>query len=163
MARRLVTLEQKAEAVAVYQSEQFNAMEAERKTGFHNSAIGRWHKALAVNEELARLTEEKRIALGAKFATLTDRILDRAHADLDQLQITDRNFVSLLGVSAEKALLYAGQPTEIVETRVKISVQEAESKLQRLLPYFPDRASALEALRAADDEAAAALEAEVTS
>ena len=160
MARRKVTLEQKAEALAIYQGVGCNSMEAERQTGFDHTAIGRWSAAMQVNAELARLTQEKKDQLGIKFASLTDRILDRAHADLDQLHITDRNFVSLLGVSAEKALLFAGQPTEIVQHDVRITVQEAESKLQRLLPLYDSRQEAIEALRGTWPEAAAALETE---
>ncbi len=159
MARRLVTLEQKAEAVAHYYSNGANALRTAEKTGYSDQSILNWK---AINEpQFLALLEAKKREIGAGFATLTERLLERAHADLDQLQITDRNFVSLLGVSAEKALLYAGQPTEIVENRVTITVQEAESKLQRLLPYFPDRAEAIEALRSADPKAAAVLEGEI--
>ena len=161
MARRNVTLEQKAEAVALYESVGRNALQAERLTGFANSAIGVWAKS--DDPALRELSEAKKQALGFSFATLTERILERAHADLDELKITDRNFVSLLGVSAEKALLFAGQPTQITENRnLSITlVADCEAAIERYAQYCGgDREQALIALREDDPEMVAAWERE---
>ena len=161
MARRLVTLEQKAEALAVYQSEGCNARAAERKTGFDNTVILRWFKS--ADPALTALSAEKLRILGGGFTSLTERLLERAHADLDQLQITDRNFVSLLGVSAEKALLFAGQPTSITENRnLNINlVADCEAAIDRYAQYCDgDRDKALIALREDDPEMVAVWERE---
>ena len=57
--------------------------------------------------------------------------------------------VVLLGIAAEKALLYAGHPTSITESRNDEALRaQAEALIAALLPEFAgDRLAALNAMR----------------
>jgi hypothetical protein len=158
MARRKVTLEQKAEALAVYESTGRNASETARLTGFSDVAIGDW--ARMTDPELLELLDRKKREIGLSFATLTQKLLNRYHEIADTATLEDKG-ATLLGICADKALLFAGQPNQITESRnITINlVADCEAALQRYTELCGDRDKALADLREDDPEMVAAWEA----
>lgn len=105
--------------------------------------------------EIGKLVKVKKEEIAQGFANLTQKLLKRYEDLADEATLTDKGVV-LLGICADKALLYAGEPTQISEHRRGLSRDEAASVLaeyerrfgaERALPLFreddPELASLL--------------------
>jgi hypothetical protein len=111
-------------------------------------------KALA-NPDVAKLAKVKKEEIAAGFASLTQKLLKRYEDLADSATLTDKGVV-LLGICADKALLYAGEPNNITESRRTLSREEAEAILAEYERRFgADRALSL--FREDDPELASTL------
>lgn len=98
--------------------------------------------------EVLPLVRIKKEEIAQGFASLTKKLLKRYEDLADGATLTDKGVV-LLGICADKALLYAGEPTSITENRSDAALREkAEALLSELLPeYAGNRQAAVQALR----------------
>lgn len=102
------TLE-KAAAVAIYATEaKGSAKQAERLTGIsHNTIL-----AAAKDPEIRALSGVTKDELASGFRNLTAKLLRRYDEIADSADMSNKGSL-LLGIVADKALLYANQPNQI--------------------------------------------------
>ena len=106
------------------------------------------------NPQAVQLARIKKHEIAQGFGDLVDRLLKR-YRDLADGATLDDKGVTLLGICADKFLLYNDEPTEIAEYRHRVTREEAEGYLANWLPLFNgDRKQAIAALCEVDPECA---------
>jgi len=120
------TIDQKAHAVAVLQTEANGCfIEAERLTDISRVTIAQ----AANNPQIAEIAEIKKADIANGFKSLTSKLLARYETLVDSANL-DNKGTTLLGIAADKALLYSNEPTQI-SANVNVSVDLAEIRRKR--------------------------------
>jgi hypothetical protein len=98
----------------------------------HNNCYSAVARAAGVDEAVVRraaknpliseLSAVKKADLAKGFASLTAKLLNRYNDLADEATLGDKG-VTLLGICADKALLYAGEANRITEQRGDLSAQ----------------------------------------
>ena len=102
----------KAQAVAILETEaRGNYSLAERLTGIGRNTI----RTAAKDPEITQLAVIKKEELALKLNSLLGKLIDRYDSQVEDADLSNRG-VSLLGIVADKALLYANQPNQITAT-----------------------------------------------
>lgn len=106
------TIEQKAHALAILNTEaKGNYRQTERLTGISAATISKAEN----NPEIREISKSKIAELGLGFQSLTAKLLAKYDKLADEADLSNKG-VTLLGIAADKALLYSGQPNQIVQT-----------------------------------------------
>ena len=120
------TIDQKAHAVAVLQTEANGCfIEAERLTDISRVTIAQ----AANNPQIAEIAEIKKADIANGFKSLTSKLLARYETLVDSANL-DNKGTTLLGIAADKALLYSNEQTQI-SANVNVSVDLAEIRRKR--------------------------------
>jgi hypothetical protein len=118
-----IPLETKAEMVAALPELGAQAAVA-REFGVSDAVVSR----AVSNPEVVKLAKVKKEEIAAGFASLTQKLLKRYEDLADSATLTDKGVI-LLGICADKALLYAGEPTAITESRNDATLREDALKM----------------------------------
>src|SRR5262245_35921639 len=78
--------------------------------------------------DVTRLAQIKKREIGAGFADLTQKLLKRYSEQAENATLDNKGVV-LLGICADKTLLYNNEPTSITETRNDASLKEEARRL----------------------------------
>jgi len=121
-----ISKERKAELVAQLPAFGGCAAAVARESGISPDVVER----AARNPEIAALAGIKKAELAAGFASLTQKLLSHYELLVERADL-DNKGTTLLGIVADKALLYANEPTQITATAETLR-QLAEAKRKEL-------------------------------
>jgi len=138
VARKAVyTPEDKAKALAVLRSCNGKVNQAARLLGIPRRTLAYWNDGSGVGEVSQELIREKHSELKASFDSIASRLTGVIGMKLGQLERDQqalaktgtRDLAIAAGIATEKALLLAGNPTRITETRSEAARYESAIKL----------------------------------
>ena len=148
--RHTLSKDKKAELVAALPAFNYNASAVARVAGVSHDAVSK----AANDPEIAKMAIPKKAELAAGFASLTQKLLTR-FSDIADTASLDNKGATLLGIVADKALLYAGEANQITAS-VELK-RIAEETLAEYEQCTADREEALRLLREDVPELASAL------
>lgn len=118
------TLEEKAEAVAILDTDAKGCfIEAERLTDMSRVTIAQ----AAKDPQITQIAEVKKQELGKRFNSLLSKLLARYEEQVSDADLSNKG-TTLLGIVADKALLYNDQPNQI-----SANVSDNEAKYLQFL------------------------------
>jgi regulatory Fis family protein len=142
MGRTVYQAEDKAKALAVLKSCNGKVNQAARLLSIPRRTLAYWQTGAEGNGQglkgvTPELVEEKRGALKQAFDTIAERITGVMGLKLNQLEqdeaalakVSIKDLAIAGGISTEKALLLAGNPTRITETRSEAQRYEGAIKM----------------------------------